>query len=215
MKLFFSFFLLGLSFGSGPCLVSCGPLLISYTAGTALGIARSLVTYLVFSLSRLAVYLVLGLSVFFLGQAITEHSLGRYSRYAYFFGGIFIVAMGALVMFGRNLNHALCQRASALFLKRNIKTVVVFGLITGILPCAPLISILSYIVFISDTWLKSLWYSLAFGLGTVVSPLVVLVVFAGLIPRTLIAREKFSRIFNALCGAVIVVLGVLLLGRAL
>jgi len=207
-------FLLGFSFGIGPCLASCGPLLISYAAATSQGLLKSIITYVLFSLSRVTVYLALGLSVFFFGQAVTHYSLGGLTRYLYGAGGLFIVSIGVLIMFGRTIEHALCRKACSFFLAKDAKTIILFGLITGILPCAPLISVLSYIGLIGGTWGKSVLYSAAFGLGTIFSPLLVLVVFAGLIPRSLITGKSFVRIFNAVCGAVIVVLGVLLLRKA-
>ena len=53
MPIVITFFLLGLSFGSGPCLAACGPLLISYIAGTGKKFKDSVVTYLIFSSARI------------------------------------------------------------------------------------------------------------------------------------------------------------------
>ncbi len=209
-KITISLFLLGLSFGAGPCLASCGPLLISYIAGTEKKITKSIGAYFIFSLSRILVYLILGLSIFFFGQAIL---LGSFSRYLFLFAGLFIIIIGLLIAVGKNLNYKLCQKTQDLFLKKDAKTIITFGLLAGVLPCAPLISVVSYIGLMAKHWLNSLVYSLAFGLGTVISPLFLLVVFAGLIPK-IINKPSFYRVFNLICGLIIIFLGFQLLKRS-
>ncbi len=207
LKVLISLFLLGLSFGAGPCIASCGPFLISYVAGTHKNVQRSALTYILFSFSRIFVYLALGLSVFFFRQVIVAYHLGNFSRYIFIFGGLFIVGTGLLIAFRQNSSHKLCQRLDSK------TTPLLFGLLMGILPCAPLISVISYIGLVARTGLSSLIYSLVFGLGTALSPLVLLVGSAGLIPR-LITNKRFYRIFNLICGAIIVFLGLQLIRKA-
>jgi thiol:disulfide interchange protein DsbD len=214
-KLVFSFFLLGLSFGMGPCLASCGPLLISYAAGTNSNSAKSLWIYILFSLSRIFVYLALGVSIFMFGQMFVGYALESYSRYFYIFGGIFLILVGFLIILGRDLNYKFCKKMQSFFLQNDTKTVITLGLIIGIVPCAPFVSVLSYIGLVSKTWLDSLTYSLSFGLGTLVSPLLLLLFFAGLIPKIIIQRARFNRIFNSICGLIIIFLGVKLIIRTM
>ena len=63
-----SIFLLGLSFGLGPCVASCGPVLVSYIAGTGKNIYKGFLVYVLFSLSRVISYIILALAVFYLGR---------------------------------------------------------------------------------------------------------------------------------------------------
>jgi len=207
-KLFLSFFLLGLSFGMGPCLASCGPLLISYVSGTGKNIRQGIKVYFLFSLSRISVYLVLGLLIFWLGQQVSEMALGGFSRYLYLIGGLFIIFLGVLIMLGKNTGHQFCRNISNTFLKGDTKTALLLGAVIGILPCAPLIALISYIGLVSRHWIEVIRYSIAFGLGTILSPLFILIVFAGLMQRILV-----SRIFNLICGAIIIYLGAQLLFR--
>jgi sulfite exporter TauE/SafE len=101
------------------------------------------------------------------------------------------------------------------FHRHDQKNIFLFGLIIGLLPCAPLIAILSYIGLISKNWLQSLAYSLTFGIGTFVSPLILLVFLTGLLPKTIVEKNKiYNRIFNLICGLIIVFLGVNLVRRA-
>lgn len=208
-----SLFLLGLSFGIGPCLASCGPLLISYAAGRQKNITESIGIYFLFSLSRILVYLVLGLSIFSFGQAIVKYISASFSQYLFIFGGLFIIGIGLLMAIGRHLDYGLCPKLQDLFLKKDAKTVIAFGLIAGILPCAPFISVVSYIGLMTKHWLNSLFYILAFGIGTIISPLFLLVVFAGLIPKMIVNKPRLYRIFNLICGLMIMFLGFQLLRK--
>lgn len=213
MKIFLSFFLLGFSFGAGPCLVACGPLFLSYSAGTGKGLARSALAYILFSFSRIAVYLALGIAIFLFGQAMTNYALGSFSRYLYIFAGAFIVLLGFFIAIGKNFNHAFCHKIQGFLIKKDAKTIIILGMVIGILPCAPLISVISYIGFIAKSWWDSLTFSLYFGLGTIASPLFLLALFTGLIPRFM--HPKIMKLFNFACGLVVVFLGARLICRGL
>lgn len=213
-KLFFSFFLLGLSFGIGPCLASCGPLLISYVAATNKNITKSILVYILFSLSRILVYIVLSLFIFLFGQIMSKYVLGSFSKYLFIFGGMFLVIIGILICFRKGIDNKFCQKLQKFFLKKDTKTVIMLGLIIGILPCTPLISVISYIGLVSKHWLNAISFGLSFGLGTIISPLFLLVLFAGLISRVVLNGNSPHYIFNFFCGLIIVFLGFQLMSRA-
>lgn len=214
-KTVFSCFLFGLSFGMGPCLASCGPLLLSYTAGTNKNIIKSALVYLLFSLSRILIYLVFSLVIFFLGQAIINYTFLPFSKYLFILGGVFIALIGILISLGKSSDHKLCKRLQSFFLNKDTKTVIILGLIVAILPCAPLISVLSYIGIISKHWFEAVLNGLFFGLGTVVSPLFLFVLLSGSLSKLIIDKNNFYRIFNIICGLIIIFLGVQLVKRGL
>jgi len=193
-------------------MVSCGPLLVSYIAGTGKNIGKSILVYLLFSLGRIAAYVLLGFLIFRGGQIAIEMSAGL-GRYIYLAGGLFLILIGVLLALRPKVENKLCSNLQGFFLKKDIKTVLLFGLITGFLPCAPLVSVLAYIALISKTWVNSSLYSFSFGLGTLFSPLLIIIVLAGLLPRLARAREKLFRLLNLICGVVIVFLGLQLVWR--
>jgi sulfite exporter TauE/SafE len=208
-------FLAGLCFGAGPCMASCGPLLICYLAGTQKNIAQGLFNYSIFSLSRICAYFSLALLIFFLGRFTFERLSAEYSRYIFIFGGIFIIFVGVVMALGKHLESRFFSRLQRFILKRDFKNVILFGLIIGFLPCPPLIVILSSIGLISKSWPSTLLYSFAFGLGTFLSPLILLVIITGVIPKLIVENLKtYYRFFNLVCGLVIIVLGIQLLKRA-
>ena len=106
------------------------------------------------------------------------------------------------------------------FLRQNIVerdkiSIFVLGLIIGLLPCGPLLATLSYIGLISKSWASSLLFSLSFGIGTFVSPLILFTMLAGFIPRFLPdKKEVYNKIFSFTCGLIIILLGLQLVKRA-
>jgi sulfite exporter TauE/SafE len=203
IKVSLSLFLYGLIFGSGPCLASCGPPLISYIAATRKGYLQGLGAYILFSLARIFVYILLALVIFFLGDFALKRLSEGYSRYIFLAAGLFLCSIGSLVAAGKNLKVS--GKANALAL----------GFIAGILPCGPLLAILSYIGLAAKSLPQALLYALAFAAGTFISPLIVLAMLAGSLQRFFSGRYAFyRRIFNIICGLIIVILGFLLMRKA-
>jgi sulfite exporter TauE/SafE len=203
----FSLFISGLLFGSGPCLASCGPILISYAAATGKNIPKGLGDYLLFSLARLFAYVICVLGIYFLGSFALERLLGRSAQYLYVGGGGFIIFVGLATIAGKRLEFKCWQAAQ----KKNL---LFLGLVVGLLPCGPLLAILSYVGLVSKSWLQSLAYILSFGCGTLISPLILLMGFVGLIPRLgVTSQAALGRVFNLVCGAIIIYFGFQLIRR--
>jgi sulfite exporter TauE/SafE len=212
LKTIVRIFLLGLSFGAGPCVASCGPLLLSYVAGTRKDIVRSGLTYLIFSLARIAAYIVLSVAVFFLGRFAEQRLLGgALYKIVLIAGGSFIIFIGILMVLGKSQAFKPWQFLYRHTLERDKKSAAFLGAIIGLLPCGPLFAVLSLVGLVSRTWLQSAVYSISFGLGTILSPLFLLVILAGVIPRFMRDSEKIYRIFTVVCGLIIIALGVQLL----
>jgi sulfite exporter TauE/SafE len=202
------FFLTGLVFGSGPCLASCGPILVSYIAGVKRNALGGLVIYLLFSLARLSAYIILSVLVFVLGDIAIHRVSSDFVKYIFIFGGIFIILLGISVASGK--------RCEAGLQKHGKKTAFGLGIIIGFLPCAPLLAVFSYIGLVSKSWAQSLFYSFSFGAGTFLSPLILLSMLAGLMPQVFINKKAaFYPVFSFICGGIIIFLGVQLLLKGL
>ncbi len=196
-------FILGLSFGSGPCLASCGPILLAYTAGTKKGFLKSCIAYCLFSLSRISVYVFLSILIFILGKWTAEKIFGKYSAYLVVLGGAYIVLVGFLMILGK------ANKIGKRLLERDKKSIIIMGFVIGLLPCAPLLAILSYIGLVSLSGFQSLLYSAIFGLGTFFSPLILLAAFSGAISKFFSQKKQFyNRLFSIICGLVIIIFGV-------
>jgi len=201
IKTLLGLFALGLSFGAGPCLATCGPILVSYVAGTRKNIPAGIRDYLIFSSCRIFVYVILGLLIYSLGRLAVTAFMASYSRYIFILGGVFIVSIGIFIATNKKI----------WFKNKNL---VIMGVTIGLLPCAPMIAVLSYIGLVSKSWLQSLFFSFSFGLGTLISPLILIVVIAGFIPKILEKTQAlYSKVFGIICGAVIIFLGARLMIR--
>ena len=212
LRIIFSLFLSGLFLGSGPCLASCGPVLISYIAATKNNFKEGFFVYLVFSLSRIFVYLVLGILVGIFSQKILQGILVKSSPF-FLLTGLFILLLGLLIILGNQPNFRLCKLLQKNLIKKDTKSIIGLGLLFGAMPCLPLVGILSYIGIISKSVLTSLFFMLSFGLGTLVSPLLILSVAAGSVPRLVKRYERISFLFKLLCGLIIMMLGLQVLVR--
>ncbi len=218
IKTIASSFILGLSFGWGPCLASCGPLLLTYIAGTQKNVFKGLSAYLLFSFSRMFVYLVLGLAVFYSGKVML-------TKFFNFFplilagSGAFVIFLGILIALGKNINLIPCAFLHKHIIESDKKSMVTLGLVMGLLPCAPLVTMLTYAGLISRHAGENLLYTLAFGLGTAASPLLILAGLAGFIPRIISGASKTGaftalRVFSIICGLIMIILGIQLIGKA-
>ncbi|MFH1397437.1 MAG: sulfite exporter TauE/SafE family protein [Candidatus Omnitrophota bacterium] len=210
-------FLTGLLFGSGPCLASCGPILVTYIAGTKKNIAKAVISYVLFSLSRILVYLVLSLAIFFIGALSVEKISLNYSGLVYKIGGGFIVLIGLFMVLGKRIGypHFLNSLSKGL-LEKDKKSVCLLGLIVGLLPCAPLLAVFSYIALAAKSTLESLVYGLSFGIGTILSPLILLVIASGALSGFIRKKEEvYRRVFSLACGLIIIFLGLQLILRGI
>jgi sulfite exporter TauE/SafE len=157
----------------------------------------------------------LGGAVFFLGRFAKERLfIGPLFKYIIILGGFFIVIVGLLMLLGKRWEFKLCQFLYKNILEHDKKSIVILGIIIGILPCAPLLAILSYTGLIAKSWLEAVLYSFSFGLGTFMSPLILLVMLAGAIPKFLLDKKEIYKVFSFVCGLIIVFLGIQLIRRA-
>jgi len=212
LRVTISLFILGLTLGSGPCLASCGPLLLSYIVGTNKKVAGGLLTYVLFSLARVAVYIILAIGVFFLGRFALEGFLAGLARYLFILGGAFIILLGVLVIWGGYGENNTCAFLKRQFLEHDKKSIVLLGVVVAIVPCAPLLAMLSYLGLVSVKWWQRVLGALFYGIGVFISPLLLLSGLGGLIQRWLKGRQ--AAILNYICGLVMVILGLQLIGGA-
>jgi sulfite exporter TauE/SafE len=177
-----------------------------------------MVVWLLFSLSRICIYLILSISIFGLGEFLVRQRLINIAKYVYSLGGAVIILIGILTIIKDSpaKRNRVCGIASD-WVNRRLSGIqpITLGLILGLLPCAPLLAALSYIGLISFTWQNCIFYSLVFGLGTLVSPLFLLALGAGAIPKVLFNKPKIYRTFQIICGFIIIFFGTQLIIRTL
>ena len=92
--------------------------------------------------------------------------------------------------------------------KGHVRNVGVFGLLVGLSPCLPLIGILNYILIISKTPVESVFFALIFGLGTIVSPLVLLMVVSSKFSQMFSQNNKAKTAIRLISAGLLLLLGI-------
>jgi len=203
-------FMIGITMAFGPCLFFCTPIVLSYIAGTQDSGRKGFKSVLIFSLSRAFIYVLLGLLAGFLGRMLTT-TLDKYSLPIYIIGGTFISLSGILILLGKNPNLHLCQILRKYTVEDNIRNTIILGIIIGLLPCTPLLGILVYISLTSkDLWQGAL-LGLSFGIGTIISPLIIFGIVVSSLPKKIIKNPKIFEIFKKACGFLLFLFGVQLI----
>jgi cytochrome c biogenesis protein CcdA len=201
-------FLSGILLGAGPCLLSCGPMFISYVAGTKKTILTGLLAYLLFSCTRIITYLFLSATFFWAGRFFTESLLAGVSRYLLMGLGGVLLLLGIIILFDvSGVHNRWCLFLSRHIIERDKKSLIALGLFAGLIPCGPFLAIISYIGLISKSLTSSVVYSLVFGLGTLLSPLILLVIFAGLLPKLQTHHSGYYRFSRIISGGILIWLG--------
>ena len=190
-------FVQGFFLGFGPCLMTCAPIIIPYV-GTKKDWREGLAATLSFSLGRLAVYLVLGgLFGYFGAYILKAYYSSGISYYIKAVLASIVIILGVAVISGKDFNFKFCRAVEG--------NMAVLGLLVGLSPCIPLIGIMIEIALFSDNFLAGLVYSFFFGMGTILSPILLIGAIAPVIGGAL--TQRFARTFNAVCGALLIIVG--------
>lgn len=209
LKICLSLFITGIILGAGPCLASCGPILLSYIAATKKTPLGGLRSWFIFSLSRVLIYVFLGGMAGFAGSELFRRFYWEAPGYViWLVSGIFISFLGFLIFSGRKSHFKICRILNESFIQNDTKSLIILGILIGIFPCIPLIGIFSYITMVSTHYSQGLLMSASFGLGTFISPLIFLGLIAGGIPKLkVLQNERNLVIFQKICGAILFFLG--------
>ncbi len=193
--------------GWGPCLAYSAPLLLPYIGATKRHWKGGLKVALLFSVGRLFALALLGSIATVAFGRINQFFPPHRSGWLHGITALFIITMGLLIILGKGLDMNFGKRV----LNHETKSICFFGFLIGIAPCIPYVAILTYIACVAENaFLKGMWYATVFAAGTSVAP-IVLGSLTGIIPAKLINSSKLLKIFQILCGIVLVGFGVQLL----
>jgi len=195
--------------GAGPCLASCGPVLISYIAATKRSALQGLHSWFIFSLSRFLVTVFLGFVAGIAGAGLFSRLYyGISGSIIWLTTGAFISFLGILIFFGIHTKFKVCGALNQSLIQHDTKSLITLGVLIGILPCVPLIGVISYITMASTHYTHGILMAAAFGLGTAISPLAFLAMAAGAIPKFKLLQDKKALvIFQRICGVILIFLG--------
>lgn len=205
MRIAIELFLVGLAASFGPCLLYCSPLIVIFIAGTKKGWKEGLVSMLIFSLGRLIAASILGFLVGILGRLLID-KLSKFDYVIFVIGGILISIIGMLMMLGRE-SPRLCEVLKKHTVDNKFRGPMLLGFIVGILPCLPLLGVLAYIALNTRILWQGAFYGFAFGLGEAISPLIIVGVFAGILPKMVLKDNRIYGLFARICGFIIFLIG--------
>jgi sulfite exporter TauE/SafE len=205
-------FLIGLTFGmAGPCLLSCGPVLVTYLTAKKRSLAASIRDTFVFLSGRLLAYLLLGYLAGLSAVALKKFLGPQNTIFLKPLAGAISIFFGFIVIFDRRQSLGECPYSSGAKV-RDTLGLAALGFVIGLSPCAPLIALLSEIALISKTAFSGILYALSFGLGTFISGIVVIGAVTGILtilPAKFLRSETGNTVFRVICGMLLVMMGLI------
>jgi sulfite exporter TauE/SafE len=183
-------FVLGVIYGFGPCTLSCAPVLVPIVMSTSKGLKQGILYTLAFSLGRILVYTLLGAVMGAIGS-IFSISIPHWLI------GVFLIMLGIALFFNLH-TKCLVSRVRVTGLHMSF----VAGVVLGFSPCAPLLGALG-LAIASKSALTGGLIAIAFGIGTVLSPILLIGALSG---KWASVRE-FKGINNYVAGAFLVLVG--------
>jgi len=191
MSLLLEAFVLGIIYGFGPCTASCAPVLVPIVMSTSKNYKQGFWYTIVFSLGRVLVYTLLGMIMGGIGSIFSI-------SFPYWAIGIFMMALGVALFFNV---HKKCLISKVKI--TGLQMSFVAGIIMGLSPCAPLLGALG-LAITSKSILTGGFIALIFGIGTILSPILLIGVASG----KWSSLKEFSTINNYIAGVFLFLLGI-------
>ncbi len=197
----------GFSMGWGHCLTFTAPLLLPYIGATKKNWQGGLKVGLVFSSGRLLSLAILGGLATVAFSFINRFFPPQKSGWLYLIVAFLMIIMGIFITLGKGFKTHIGKS----ILDKDIKGMFLFGFLMGIAPCVPYVAILTYIGCVAENIpLKGMLYAASFAAGTAIAP-IVLGALMGIIPGRLYASrhgsDKLLKIFQIVCGVVLILFG--------
>jgi sulfite exporter TauE/SafE len=205
----------GLLYGVAVCTASCLPYVTGYIAGVGAGFRKGVKVTLLFSSGRILAYALIGALIgLFSGlfsMMVSEATILPFQIYSSLAFGVITILIGAFILF-KTKSQSKCQLQGinmAAMGKRGRFGVDLgafsLGLGRGLILCPPLIMLLLYAIPFSNM-VGSITLAVLFGLGTTLSPILLL----GGVTGWLLNKAPLFRKYISIAGAgILIVLGVI------
>lgn len=188
----------------------CAPLLASYSAVFKKGFKKSLISYLVFSTCKIIGYIILALIWTKVINLFSNHLIQKFAVFFYNLLAAFIILIGITTIFyKKDKPNSFCRIVH----RGNIRNTGLMGFLVGLSPCLPLIGILNYIAIISPNLTSAAVLSFTFGLGTMISPLLLIVTFSAKISQIFSRNKRIEKIIKITGGLALIFLGLIVILR--
>jgi len=213
-------FVIGLGYGLGVCTASCLPYVTSYVAGIGAGFKKGVKITLIFNSGRILAYALIGalIGVFSgLISLVAPGAISPFQVYSSLIFGAVTMAIGAgILLKARKTCECITQSANIAHQKIGRFGfdfgAFTLGLSRGLIICPPLISLLLLYALPFSSPLGSMTLAVLFGLGTTISPLLVL---GGVTGWLLNKAPMFRRWISITGGIVLIALGIVTVASSL
>ena len=203
----------GVLYGLVFCTSSCLPYLASYIAGVGADFRKGVIVTLIYNAGRVTAYALIGVLLGLLSGvfrfAVTESSLAVFQQYSSYVFGLVTIVIGVTILLKSQKpractpenNETLPAKKTGRFDLRAFS----LGLSRGLIVCPPLALLLLYSVPFGAP-VDSFFVALLFGLGTTLSPMLLL---GGVTGWLLNKAPLFRKWLSIAGGGILVALGVL------
>lgn len=211
-------FCIGLGFGSiGPCFLTCTPILVTYIAGTRKGWRRAMFDVAAFLAGRLVAYCLLGALAGISGGLIRRFAGPTAASVGMVVGGLVSIGLSVMVFAGKGFSSGGACGKSGRYAWGSAGALV-FGFVVGVSPCAPLAALLFELSLMSKGVWDGIMYAASFGLGTLLSGMVVIGSAAGLfawLPGKVLRTPRAVTALSVACAALLLVTGAVWIAEGL
>ena len=204
--------IIGLLYGTIFCTSECLPYLASYIAGTGAGFRKGTVITLVYSAGRLISYTIIGIIVGIVGSSLIfildESTLASFRLFATFTFGIITIIIGLNLLIKIKKNQTECNKdcksVDEWKIGRYDIRAFTLGLTRGLVICPPLFALLAYSIPFANPF-NSVALAFLFGLGTIISPMLIL---GGVTGWLLNKAPLFKKWISIIGSGVLIILGI-------
>jgi sulfite exporter TauE/SafE len=214
---YFASLVIGFTNGLFFCTSTCLPYVAGYIAGVNADFRRGVGLTMIFNSGRVAAYALIGAIVGIFKLIINESFLSSFQTYsAYAFSAV-SVAVGVILLVRNKQPSCKCPASTiSLTGSRRLKDrfdvrAFTLGLSRGMILCVPLLTILAYSITLASP-IESLALAILFGIGTSLSPIVLL---GGATGWLLNKAPLFRKWISGLGAAALIVLGLVTLINAI
>jgi sulfite exporter TauE/SafE len=204
-----TFFATGLINGLGFCTFTCLPYLASYIASTGANFRKSIFISSAFNAGRVIGYTLIGALIGLFGGLIhycAEDSVQILQNYSNLAFGIVTILIGVTLLYKNRKPSCGCNPApfkpKRRFLNRFDMGAFALGLSKGLVFCPILMLILLPYSVLFTNPVNSVAFAFLFGLGTIISPMVLV----GGVTGWLLTKADLLRKYISLAGSIVIIL---------
>jgi len=203
-------FAVGLLYGLVFCTSACLPYVASYIASIGAGFRKGVIVTLIYNSGRITAYALIGGVIGAFNLLISNEILSSFQIYSSYAFGIVTILIGISILLKMRSTSCNCnvEDSKNLGVKKTDRRFDVrafsLGLSRGLIVCPPLLLLLMYSVTFAAP-IDSLVLAVLFGLGTALSPLLLL---GGVTGWLLNKAPLFKKWISIIGAGILIVLGV-------